>query len=178
MARLEECLLVEPVHAFLELLYDIAVEVRCVQDEQGCRFDQVCGPRRRNARRRVIRERVFLSGKVLSWPNSTVAATDQRASRHPPIDARAGSMLSILPISNAARWNVMTAQIEAVDFFAFDNSYARLPGRFCAASARSRSRPPSSSAEQGTCLASQARSGKACRTGGCGDSRRNRVPKM
>jgi hypothetical protein len=38
---------------FLELLYDIAVEVRCVQDEQGCRFDQVRGPRRRNARRRV-----------------------------------------------------------------------------------------------------------------------------
>ena len=24
----------------------------------------------------------------------------------------------------------MTAQIEAVDFFAFDNSYARLPDRF------------------------------------------------
>ena len=41
-------------------------------------------------------------------------------------------MLSILPISNAARWNVMTAQIEAVDFFAFDNSYARLPERFFA----------------------------------------------
>jgi hypothetical protein len=27
---------------------------------------------------------------------------------------------------------VMTAQTEAVDFFAFDNSYARLPDRFCA----------------------------------------------
>ena len=26
----------------------------------------------------------------------------------------------------------MTAQIEAVDFFAFDNSYARLPDRFFA----------------------------------------------
>ena len=31
----------EAVHAFLELLYDIAVEVRGVQDEQGCRLDQV-----------------------------------------------------------------------------------------------------------------------------------------
>jgi hypothetical protein len=29
------------VHAFLELLYDIAVEVTGVQDEQGCRLDQV-----------------------------------------------------------------------------------------------------------------------------------------
>ena len=28
-------------NAFLELLYDIAVEVRGVQDEQGCRLDQV-----------------------------------------------------------------------------------------------------------------------------------------
>ena len=51
-SELEECLLAEPVHAFLELLYDIAVEVRGVQDE-GCRFDQVRGPRRRNARHRV-----------------------------------------------------------------------------------------------------------------------------
>jgi hypothetical protein len=33
--------LAEVVHAFLELLYDIAVEVRGVQDEQGCRLDQV-----------------------------------------------------------------------------------------------------------------------------------------
>ena len=35
MVRLEVCLLAEAVHAFLELLYDIAVEVRGVQDEQG-----------------------------------------------------------------------------------------------------------------------------------------------
>ena len=41
-------------------------------------------------------------------------------------------MLSILPISNAARGTDMTAQVEAVDFFAFDNSYARLPDRFFA----------------------------------------------
>ena len=40
-----------------------------------------------------------------------------------------------------------------------------------AASAHSRRRAPSSSAEQETCLASQARSGKACRAGGCGDPR-------
>jgi hypothetical protein len=33
--------LAEVVHAFLELLYDIAVEVKGVQDEQGCRLDQV-----------------------------------------------------------------------------------------------------------------------------------------
>ena len=72
---------------------------------------------------------------------------------------------------------VMTAQTEAVDFFAFDNSYARLPDRFRAGSAHPRRRAPSSSAEQETRLASQARSGKACRTGGCGDPRGNRVPK-
>ena len=41
MVRLEVCLLAEAVHAFLKLLYDIAVEVRGVQDEQGCRLDQV-----------------------------------------------------------------------------------------------------------------------------------------
>jgi hypothetical protein len=31
--------LAEAAYAFLELLYDIAVEVRGVQDEQGCRLD-------------------------------------------------------------------------------------------------------------------------------------------
>jgi hypothetical protein len=41
MVRLEVCLLAAAVRAFLELLYDIAVEVRGVQDEQGCRLDQV-----------------------------------------------------------------------------------------------------------------------------------------
>ena len=39
--RLEICLLAEAVHAFLELLYDIAVEVMGVQDERGCRLDQI-----------------------------------------------------------------------------------------------------------------------------------------
>jgi hypothetical protein len=33
--------LAEAAYAFLELLYDIAVEVRGVQDEQGCRLDQL-----------------------------------------------------------------------------------------------------------------------------------------
>lgn len=41
MVRLEVCFLAEAVHAFLELLYDIAVEVRSVQHERGCRLDQV-----------------------------------------------------------------------------------------------------------------------------------------
>jgi hypothetical protein len=35
VVRLKGCLLAEAVHAFLELLYDIAVEVRGVQAEQG-----------------------------------------------------------------------------------------------------------------------------------------------
>jgi hypothetical protein len=39
--RLEVCLLTEAARAFLDLLYDIAVEVRGVQDERGCRPDQV-----------------------------------------------------------------------------------------------------------------------------------------
>ena len=39
VVRLEVCLLAEAVHAFLKLRYDIAVEVRGVQDEQGCRLD-------------------------------------------------------------------------------------------------------------------------------------------
>ena len=63
-------------------------------------------------------------------------------------------------------------QTDAVDFFAFDNSYARLPDRFFARlRAHSRCRAPPRSAEQETRPASRARSGKACRTGGCGDSR-------
>jgi len=41
VVRLEVCLLAEAVHPFLELLYDIAMEVSGVQDEQGCRLDQV-----------------------------------------------------------------------------------------------------------------------------------------
>jgi hypothetical protein len=43
VVRLEVCLLAEAVHAFLELLHDIAVEVMGVQDDQGCRLAQVGG---------------------------------------------------------------------------------------------------------------------------------------
>src|SRR6202041_639926 len=57
------------------------------------------------------------------------AAINRRASNR---RTRRLSMLSILPISNAARGTDMTVQVEAVDFFAFDNSYARLPDRFFA----------------------------------------------
>ena len=41
VVRLEACLLAETAHAFLELLSDIAVGVRGVQDEHGCGLDQV-----------------------------------------------------------------------------------------------------------------------------------------
>src|SRR5665213_2781879 len=82
---------------------------------------------------RSIRERSFLLGRVWSWPDSTVAAIDQRASRHPPIDARGGSRCCRSCRSQTPRaGTVMTAQTEAVDFLAFDNSYARLPDRFFA----------------------------------------------
>src|SRR6266571_4246879 len=79
---------------------------------------------------RSIREREW---RVRSWPDSTVAAIDQRASRHPPIDARGGSRCCRSCRSQTPRaGTVMPAQTEAVDFFSFDNSYARLPDRFFA----------------------------------------------
>src|ERR1700730_2424195 len=82
---------------------------------------------------RSIRERGFLLGRVRSWPDSTVAAIDQRASRHPPIDARGDSGCCRSCRSQTQRaGTVMKAQTEAVDFFAFDNTYARLPDRFFA----------------------------------------------
>src|SRR5580704_11491438 len=49
-----------------------------------------------------------------------------------------GSMMVVACLSRTCRsqmqraGTVMTAQTEAVDFFAFDNSYARLPDRFFA----------------------------------------------
>src|ERR1700730_11298563 len=94
--------------------------VACIHDGRMCGI-------------RSIRERDFLLGRVRSWPDSTVAAIDQRASRHPPIDARGGSRCCRSCRSQTPRaGTVMTAQTEAVDFFAFDNSYARLPDRFFA----------------------------------------------
>ena len=41
VVRLEICLLAEAVHAFLELLYDIVLEVRSIQHEHACGLDQV-----------------------------------------------------------------------------------------------------------------------------------------
>ena len=100
-------------------LYDIAVEVSGVQDEQECGLDQVrvghwilgsmmvvaCQSRTAGMRGiRSVRERGFLLGRVRG-ADSTVAI-DQRASCHPPNRRmRQLSMLSILPISNAASWN-------------------------------------------------------------------------
>src|SRR5260370_4765055 len=82
---------------------------------------------------RSISERGFLLVRVRSWLDSTVAAIDQRASRHPPIDARGASRCCRSCRSPTPRAvTVITAQTEAVDFFAFDNSYARLPDRFFA----------------------------------------------
>ena len=123
------------VHSFLELLYD------SVQDEQGIQArptparplvswvdDGGSMPILDGRMRGIwsIRERDFLLGRVRSWPDSTVAASYQRASRHPPIGSRCcRSCRSQTPRAGT----VMTAQIEAVDFFAFDNSYARLPDR-------------------------------------------------
>ena len=54
---------------------------------------------------RSIRERDFLLGRVRSWPESTVCS-HQSAGLPSPSNRRTRrlSMLSILPISNAARW--------------------------------------------------------------------------
>ena len=82
---------------------------------------------------RSIRERDFLLGKVRSWPESTVCS-HQSAGLPSPSNRRTKrvSMLSINRSQTPRTGTVMTAQIEAVDFFAFDNSYARLPDRFFA----------------------------------------------
>ena len=80
-----------------------------------------------------IRSIHFLLGKSGAGPNRPFAAINRRASRHPPIDARGGSRCCRSCRSQTPRAGTdMTAQIEAVDFFAFDNSYARLPDQFFA----------------------------------------------
>ena len=57
----------------------------------------------------------------------------RRASRHLQSTHEAGLDVVDQCRSQTPRTGtVMTAQIEAVDFFAFDNSYARLPDRFFA----------------------------------------------
>ena len=76
---------------------------------------------------------IFYLGESAAGPNRPFAAINRRASRHPPIDARGGSRCCRSCRSQTPRAGTdMTAQIEAVDFFAFDNSYARLPDQFFA----------------------------------------------
>jgi hypothetical protein len=63
----------------------------------------------------------------------TVPPSGPTRSMLPPIDARGGSRCCRSYRSQKTRaGTIMTAQTEAVDFFAFDNSYARLPDRFFA----------------------------------------------
>ena len=133
------------------------------------------------------------SHSMHSWPVKTVCTSQFVRAPQPPPAAQSiawelevrksydqlGAALGVVDLTDQTPrgGTVIRAQTEAVDFFAFDNSYARLPDRFFrAASAHSRRRAPSSPAEQETRLASQARSGKACRTGGCGRGVTRRLP--
>jgi len=78
---------------------------------------------------RSIHERDFLLGRVRNWPNSTL----QPSISGPPIILQSTHETALDVVDQTPRaGTVMTAQIEAVDFFAFDNSYARLPDRFFA----------------------------------------------
>jgi hypothetical protein len=78
---------------------------------------------------RSIRERDFYSGESGAGPIRPFAAINRWFNRR----TRRLSMLSINADPQTPRaGSVMTGQIEAVDFFAFDNSYARLPDRFFA----------------------------------------------
>ena len=122
---------------------------------------------------RSIREHGFLLGRVRSWPESTVCS-HQSAGLPSPSNRRTRrvSMLSILPISNAARWNCHDGTNRSSRSLCIRQQLRAPAGPIlCAASAHSRRRAPSSSAEREARLASRARSGKACRTGGCGDPR-------
>src|ERR1700737_1029645 len=120
--RLEVCLLTEAARAFLDLLYDIAVEVRGVQDERGCRPDQV----------RMDR---WIFGSIM------VVACNRRTRRL--------SMLSILPISNAARWDCHAGTNRSSRFLCIRQQLRPPAGPILrAASAHSHRRAPSSSAEQ------------------------------
>ena len=80
VVRLEGCLLAEVVHVSLELLYDIAVEVSGVQDEQGMQAQPsprswilgslmvVVSPTAGCAAYGRYVKRGFLLGRVRSWP--------------------------------------------------------------------------------------------------------------
>src|SRR6202046_195451 len=87
----------------------------------------------RTARCAAYGQSIFYLGESGDGPNRPFAAINRRASHHPPIDARGGSRCCRSCRSQTPRAGTdMTAQVEAVDFFAFDNSYARLPDRFFA----------------------------------------------
>src|SRR5215831_20382290 len=86
---------------------------------------------------RSIHERDFLLGRVRNWPDSTL----QPSISGPPIILQSTHETALDVVDQTPRaGTVMTAQIEAVDFFAFDNSYARLPDRFTLRARRSRPR--------------------------------------
>src|SRR5271169_339911 len=78
---------------------------------------------------RSIRDGDFPFGRVRSWPDSTL----QPSICGPPVILQSTHEAALDVVDQTPRvGTVMTAQIEAVDFFAFDNSYARLPDRFFA----------------------------------------------
>src|SRR6202046_5189736 len=87
----------------------------------------------RTARCAAYGQSIFYLGESGDGPNRPFAAINRRASHHPPIDARGGSRCCRSCRSQTPHAGTdMTVQVEAVDFFAFDNSYARLPDRFFA----------------------------------------------
>ena len=108
------------VRAFLELLYDIPVEVTGVQDEYGCRLDQArvghwflgsmmvvaCLSRTAGCAAYGQSVNVFSTWESPQLAQMTVCS-NQSAGLPSPFNRRTRrlSMLSILPVSNAARWN-------------------------------------------------------------------------
>src|SRR5271155_2033138 len=78
---------------------------------------------------RSTRDGDFPFGRVRSWPDSML----QPSICWPPVILQSTHEAALDVVDQTPRaGTVMTAQIEAVDFFAFDNSYARLPDRFFA----------------------------------------------
>src|SRR5271155_3037361 len=78
---------------------------------------------------RSTRDGDFPFGRVRSWPDSML----QPSICGPPVILQSTHEAALDVVDQTPRaGTVMMAQIEAVDFFAFDNSYARLPDRFFA----------------------------------------------
>src|SRR5271168_2699307 len=78
---------------------------------------------------RSIRDGDFPFGRARSWPDSTLQPSICRSL----VILQSTHEAALDVVDQTPRvGTVMTAQIEAVDFFAFDNSYARLPDRFFA----------------------------------------------